>query len=552
MAACDPTDLVRQKVPEPIQDLLQFTPAPKPTRTAAAAVPQIPKLEISQPAADSTLMAGKEVLFQAAITMPPGDTGPPPPPDWTLFKDKENRPIPLGKTPLVRKPLEAGSYKVEVSLNYQNQRVAQTRNFRVIYAVVGTVLTRDGRPVPETEMVLTDLAGKEVLARGKSLPNGKFTVEIPPEGHFLLKPRKKGVGFNPYMKVVSYNKDLTPMPFTGTKSSIGDVRLTASLDSKQPLASLCPLQDGYITYTIQGEMKPIRVEAFLVHVVDDELRRIEFDQEEKPAATENPSSPETSQWLKVKVPEDLKIGAKPVAFRVAVAARDQVDDVVTAEASEEVTVDQSSCFKARLAEAIALQEKGELPRAVAVYDSIDRVFRKLEDPAPLAAVAEKAQFNRGLAHLALAEATTSQDPKYREALGKALSEFSGVLKTRPKDPQALLMRGVVKMLLQNYDSAREDLTSALAIDPQMNVAVELRARGLLATKLRKNLSPALEDLTEAITLDPSNQELRKMRRETLRLIVATENETPSATVDISKIPLGEIAKMVNTASYIRK
>jgi len=551
-AACDPASLIREKVPEPIQEILQFTPRVQPSRGVAASVAQAAKVEIAQPTADSTHLIGQEILFQALVTMPQGDPIPPNQPDWTLFKDKETRPIPLGKGPQLKKPLEAGNYRIELSLDHQNQRLTKTLHFRVIYAIVGTVRTRGGRPIPDTEMVLSDLTGKKDISRVKCGPDGKFTLEAPPERHYLLKPQKQGFGFDPYAKIVAYDKELTPVQFIGTNAAIKDVLLTASQEGREPLTSLCPFQEGYLRFAIEGQMKPTRVEAFLVHVVDNELRRTEFDDVETLASAEVPSSPESPQWLKVKVPGDLRIGAKPVTFRVAVVARDRGEDVITGEAAQEVTVNQSNCLAARLAEAVAFQEKGELPEALARYDSIDRVFRKLEDPAPLAAVAEKAQFNRGVAHLAQGLGTTPHDPKHREALGRALSDFTGVLKNRPKDFQAFLLRGLVKELMQNYDSATEDFTAALALDPKMLPALELRAWGLLAAKVRRNLQPALDDLTEAITLDPSNQVLRKMRRETLKLIAQTRDEKEDATVDTAGVPLGDIEKMVNVAGFIRK
>lgn len=552
VAACDPASLIREKVPEPIQDLLQFTPRPKTPGKVVAGVPQVAKVEIAQPRGDSMHLSGKEILFQGLIAMPQGEQIPPGQPDWTLFKDQENRPIPLGKGLQLKKPLAAGNYRIELSLDYQHQRTTKKLNFRVIYAIVGTLRTRDGQPIPGAELVLSNLVGKDEISRATSAKDGNFVIEAPPEGRYLLEPRKQGVGFDPYMKIVAYDKELTPLQFTGTNSAVKDVLLTASKDGKDPLSSVCPFQEGYLRFAVEGEMKPTRVEAYLVHIDGNELRRVEFDDVERLSSGEAPSSPDAPQWLKVKVPGDLKIGAKPVSFRVAVVARDQQENVITAAAPEEVTVNQSACFAARLAEAVALQEKGDLTQAIALYDSIDRVFKKLEDPAPLAVVAERAQFNRGLAHLAQGLSMPQQDPKYREALGRALSEFSGVLKSRPKDAQALLMRGTVKELMQNHDSARDDFTAALALDPKMYLALELRARALLATKARKNLSPALDDLTEAITLSPSHQELRKTRRETLKLIAATRDDKEDGTVDAAKVPLGEIAKMVNVAEYIRK
>lgn len=551
LAACDPASLIREKVPEPIQEVLQFTTPAKPAQSPTG-VPEGPKVDIAQPAPSGVYPAGKEVLFQAAVTMPGGQNGPPPQLDWTLFKDKEPRPIPVGKGNALKKALDAGNYRVELAVDYQGQRVTQTVTFRVIHAIEGKVLTRDGRPIPETEMLVSDLTGQKVIFRAKCGRDGGFAIEIPPEGHFLLRPQKQGFGFNPYDRIVRYQKDIPPVEFKGLRAEIKDIVLTSSQTDGEALSDLCPLQNAYVKFTIEGEMKPTRMEAFLVHIADNEERRIDLDEVKNPGSGEVPPSVGASQWLQVQAPGDLKVGAKEVTCRLVLAARDERDDVITARAPVDIKVNLSKCFASRLAEAAALQEKGDLAAAITMYDSIDGMHRKLPEPAQLAAIAEKAQFNRGLAHLSRALALTPQDQKYRQDLGKALSEFSSVLKGRKKDAQALLMRGMVREILQDYDSATQDFTSALALEAKTPLALQLRARGLLAAKVKKNLLPALDDLTEAITLDPDNKDLRILRRETLKLMVQSKDEKDSATVDTSKLPLGDIEKIVKPDGYVRR
>jgi uncharacterized protein HemY len=106
--------------------------------------------------------------------------------------------------------------------------------------------------------------------------------------------------------------------------------------------------------------------------------------------------------------------------------------------------------------------------------------------------------------------------------------------------------------MDDRDPARDDFTSVLAQEPRTPLALELRARKLLGTKVKRNLAPALDDLTEAIALDPANEELRKTRRETLKLIVQTQDEGEDATVDTSKLPVSEIRRILKPDGHIRK
>jgi len=551
LAACDPASLIRSKVPKPIQEILQFSKPGKPA-PGAPGVPQGPKASIIQPIPNGIYLFGKEVLFQGAASAPKVPGVPPPQLSWTLYVDKQPQPTALGKGPVVKKALPAGNYRVEAAADFQGQRATQTVTFRVIHALQGKVVTRDGRGIPQIDLVLSDLTGENVISSAKSGPVGGFTIEVPPQGHFLLRPRKQGFGFNPYNRIVVYHKDAQPVQFTGIDSEIKDVLLTGSETGDQALSSLCPLQEGYVRYSITGAMKPTRLEAFLVHIVGNAAQRIELDEVKNAATGDSPSAEAAAKWMKVRVPSDLKIGAKEIRCHLAVVARNDNGDVITARAPGAIKINLLNCFVNRLSEAVALQEKGDLAEAIKMYESIESMYKKLPDPSPLSDIFEKSQFNRGLAHISEALSLTRQDREYREALGSALSEFSSVLKGKRKDAQALLMRGVTKDLLEEYDAAVTDFSAALELEAKSVPVLQLRARALLASKEKRNLSPALDDLTEAISLEPDNQDLRKIRRETLKLIVGARKEKDGTEADTSKLPLGAIDKIVKPDDYVRK
>jgi tetratricopeptide (TPR) repeat protein len=550
VAGCDMETLVKTKVPEPLKNLLSFGPTgPKPAKGPGGA-PLPPKAEIEQPAPNSVHAAGKEVLFRGTAEVP-GQPAAKPDLTWTLFKDKDKQGTLLGKALSAKKALEAGEYRAEFAMTVEGQRVAKSVRFRVVYSVPGKVLAPDGKGLSGTEIILSSLDQQAEIFRTSSGPDGRFSVELPPEGHFLLAPRKKGFSFNPYHKIIQYQKDSAPAEFTSVKGEIKDIRFTSSADSDDVLTSLCPNQLACIKFEMESPEKPDHIEAFLSRIVSnaEDLTQLDHVKGTGDSATDVGSPGRRA--LAVKVPTDLHIGSKEVSYRVLLKVRDQKGSTLSAQAPAAVKVDLPQCLNTSLTEAVSLHLKGELQAAAKAYTQIEEVNKKLEDRAAFVSFMEKVHFDRAVAYIAMARALPEDDPKRREYLGKALSDLTSVLKVRKKDVQALLLRGITKQLMGDPESSLEDFSAALGIEPKGVAVLEYKVRSLLKTKKKKNLVRAVDDLTEAIDLEPGSKHLRKIRSETLKLLAKSQDMGDDATIDTSGAPLGEIARLT-LENYLRK
>jgi tetratricopeptide (TPR) repeat protein len=494
---------------------------------------------------------GKEVIFRGAAEIP-GDPAAKPDLTWTLFKDKAKQGTPLGKGLSAKKALEAGAYRAEFSMMYQGQRVLKNVRFRVVYSVPGKVVASDGKGLAGAEIILSSLDQKNQVFSTASGPDGSFSVELPPEGHFVLAARKVGFSFNPFQRIIRYQKDAAATEFTAVKAALKDIRLTASADSDTALTSLCPDQDACIKFEMETQEKPERVEAFLARIVSNSENLTQLDEVKGTGASISTLGSAGPQVLRIKVPTDLRIGPKEVSYRVVLAVRDEKGTMFSAQGPGEVKVDLPQCLAKFLEEAVALHQKGDLQAATVIYNRIGDINKKLEDPAPFAPYLEKTRFNRAVADIGMAVALPEDDAKRREYLGKALSDLSSVLKVRKKDVQALLLRGITKQIMGDPESSLSDFSAVLSVEPKTGAALEFRAKGLIKTKKKKNLSQAVDDLTEAIDLEPSSKDLRKMRTETLRLVAKSEDEGEEATINISGVPIGEIEKNLSLENYLRK
>jgi len=551
VAGCDLETLVKTKTPGPLKDLLSFGPPPTPGATGPAGMPQPPRSGIVQPAPNSVYQVGKEVVFRGTAEIP-GQPGARPDLTWTLFKDKAQQGTPLGKGLSAKKLLEAGNYRVEFVMTHQGQRMVKSVRFRVVYSVPGRAVTSDGKGLAGAEITLSSLDQKNQVFRTVSGPDGGFTVELPPEGYFLLAPQKKGFSFNPYQRVIRYQKDAAAAEFAAVKAEIKDIRLTSSADSDEALTSLCPNQDACIKFDMQSQDKPQHIEAFLARIVANSENLTQLDQVRETRASAPDLGSPGPQALKIRVPTDLRIGAKEISYRLVLTVRDDKGGLFSVQAPGVVAVDLPQCLAKFLAEAVALHQKGDLQAATKIYTLITDINKKLEDQGPFVPYVEKTRFNRAVADVGMAVPLPEGDAKRREYLGKALSDLSTVLKARKKDVQALLLRGITKQLMGDDESSLQDFSSVLGVEPKTVAALEYRARGLIKTKTKKNLSSAVDDLTEALDLEPGAKDLRKMRSETLKLLAKSQDEGEEATIDTSGVPLGEIEKKLTLENYLRK
>ncbi len=102
--------------------------------------------------------------------------------------------VPLGHGLSVKRKLDPGKYRVEVTLTVKDQKVSQSLNFREALMLSGKVVTTEGSPLPGVDLDLWDL-NDQVVAKAQSGADGKFLLEFPSESTFRLMPSKKEYSF---------------------------------------------------------------------------------------------------------------------------------------------------------------------------------------------------------------------------------------------------------------------------------------------------------------------------------------------------------------------
>ena len=87
-----------------------------------------------------------------------------------------------------------------------------------------------------------------------------------------------------------------------------------------------------------------------------------------------------------------------------------------------------------------------------------------------------------------------------EETGLALRDFTAFIRLRPSDPRGYLGRGQAYFNLKNFTAAIADSDRAVALDPKLGTAYNLRG---MARRSAGNPKLALEDFTQAVTLEPN-------------------------------------------------
>lgn len=585
LAGCDPEDLVHRKVPDPVKGLLTFGPAAGKTTSPGKFKLTDADVIIVSPKANTVFGKGKAVEFIANVKgLEP--SGPSPVEiTWTLY-DERGRPQKIGQRPKEKKELAVGTYKVELAAAYREQKITKTRSFRVALTMNGKITLADKTGLPDAEIVIGEVTGGEPISKTQSGKDGKFFIVFPNEGTFLITPHKEGFSFSPMSSVVKFSQEGALIEFSATKGQIKNIQMTASTDANEPLTVMCPFQNVYVKFDVPSEEKPVRAEVSLVHLDRGMERVIPLEEVRDDPSGLKGFDPE-SPMVRIRVPVYLASGPSVTTYKLRVTAFDQKGVSISADSGTTVKLDLTYCFRDTLSEGAAFQEKGELDEAVKSYNRMQKVYEKVESQAPYASYIQKSTFNRALAYLALALAKrpdketslkytsasgvqVSQEVTDLSLLGKALADLGLVLKAQPRDPEALMVRGLAKQLSGKYDAAQEDYTNALSVDPKRTEARELRIQTYLKSREEKNLLKAVDDFTQALGSAPDKNCLRDGRRETLKLALklleadkkktdraqsdkdSTEKHSKDGDETLAVIPLCELSKTVTLQSLIRK
>ncbi len=549
LISCDPETVIKSKVPESLQELLTFGPS---RVSLKAKQPELSTVEIAAPRNGGAYPVGSDMLFlgKAKLVGDAKQHGP----DlvWKLFPEKAHAGVSLGKGISIRKRLDPGNYRVQVTMTAGGRTVAKTVKFRVVRSMSGKVIAVDGAGLPGTDLNLTNLEGDEVIFSTKSGRGGVFSIEFPSEEPFRLMPRKKGFSFSPVSQIVKFGKKGALPPFKAIKGEISDIRLIESEKGDENVRNICPQQESWLKLRIKFKHKPARVEPFLVQQEDDKERLIPLEDLTDLTDATKEYDPNAPVVMKVRVPAGSTLGISKGSYRLRVKVYDDAGNHFSAEASAPVRMNVAKCFATKFAEGLSLQEQGKLDEAIKAYSVMDDFKKTVEDSRQFSGDMQKAYFNRGIAHLGIAISKKAAEGPILGELNRALIDFNAVLKIHSRDTEALLLRGAVNYMARSYKAALKDLDTDLNINPQMVVARELRAQGLVKSGIKRNLTPAIDDFTDLVDLDTRNDGLRKSRSEALKLLVRSESKSDDSKVDISSIPLRKIDKILNLAKYIRK
>lgn len=548
LAACDPTTLIQDKVPKPIQSLLTFGSPAKGKGSKAT----VASLQLIAPKTNELFSVDREVAFQADFRTDEPKKQQAPQFTWMLFKEPDSKGLKAGTAKSFKKKLEPGNYRVEVTAAYGEQRLVKKSNFRVAFTAPGKVTAPDGAGLPGVEIALTELNSDKVVFRTQTDPKGAFTAEALAEGNFVATPRKKEYSFSPIHEMAKLGPQSTALEFKAVKAEVDKLRLTDQAQEDESLESLCPGQDAYLKLELKTEDKPTRADVFLVVNENGKERLVQLDQVYDTEDQKVSSFSDPKQALHLKAPSVPNLGPLAQSYRLRVTFADAKGNSYSAEASNELKIDINQCFHKRFEQALGFHQKEELEQAVKSYSEAEQFGKTLEQTAQSPGDMPKMYFDRGLAYLGLAFAREAGDAKRLLFLGKALSDFNTVLKSRHKDVDTIFCRGVTNHSAGNYESALKDYTEVLSIEPDVTEAKKLRALAYVKSGVRENLSYAVDDLTDAITNDPTAQNLRKSRSDALKLFVQSTSKRDEQRVDTAAVPLPDMRKELNLMKLVRK
>ena len=483
LIGCDPETVIKSKVPEPLRDFLTFGP---PGATAKGKQPETATVEIVAPKSGSAHPIGKDIIFQARVKLT-GETQPQKLElDLEAFSGKEtHRELPLGKGNSVRKQLDPGRYRAELTMIRDDQTIVKSVNFRVVLSMSGKVIAVDGSGLPGVDIDLMDLEGDKVLSKAQSGRDGVFSVEFPSEDRFRLIPRKNGLSFSPVSQIVKFSREPVQLVFKGIKGEISGIRLTDSEKTEETVGNICPQQEAWLKMSIKCEHKITRLEPFLIHREKDKERLILLDDLTDAADASKGPEPSENTVLKVRIPSGSVLGEPVGSYQLGLRVYDDTGNSFSGEASTPIKMDMMQCFSGKLKEAMSAQEKGNLQEAIKLYSVIVDFGKIVEDPRQFSKDTEKTFFNRGLAHLGIVVPKETGDGPIFGQLGKALMDFNAVLKVHKRDTEALLLRGAVAYLARNYKAAVKDFDTVLSFNPEVAAARELRAQALVKSGIKK-------------------------------------------------------------------
>ncbi|MFH1114233.1 MAG: hypothetical protein V1792_09955 [Pseudomonadota bacterium] len=591
LTGCDPKKMIQQKVPDTVTKAMSSAKEGG-EKGKGEQKDQAARIEITivAPKRNSVYPANKEIEFEAKVEAP-DDMGKKPEVTWKLYRGAAiKKGFQIGRGNRITKKVDAGQYKVSASLSFKNIEKIKTTAFRVANTIEGRITGPDDEALPDAQLVLSNIDDDKPLHQARSGRDGVFSVEVPADGFFKVIPKKEGYNFYPYRGIVKFTDPPVPVNFKGTKAQITDVKITEDSKGKEPLESVCPLQQGYVSFSVKSGLKPVSVETSLVGVKDGKEQFITMEDASDDPTVKAKIHPEGTV-LKLQIPSTMAAGATGTNYRLRVTVQDEKRNQFSAEAPASLGYDILKCFRQALADGVEFQNRGKLEAAAKSYKLLHKLSKKVDDPSQFKTFIDQSTFNRGLAYLAMAE---DKDKNDRETfLALAFSDFEATLRNNESDLDARLFMGLTLQLAGRNTHAEAQYDKVIHQEPHFTGVRELRAlarlkqveedlkeimddvkrfgsddirelftrlerRGLLKRsdtavlksgsaktadrvnvllkavdrlqkQLAQKLQEAVDDFTEAVKSRPDDKNLRQSRRETLKIVHdLQENEADHA------------------------
>ena len=341
--------------------------------------------------------------------------------------------------------------------------------------------------------MVSDIEERESLLEAVSGKDGKFSVEVPADGYYRLQPKREGYSFIPYERIVAFTEPPVQQNFKAAKGIITDIKFNAAPNSEESIESVCPLQQGYVSFVVKSETKPAVAEAFLVTVEDGKERRIMLEDASEVPSHERKIRPEGTV-LKVQVPTAItKSRENQATYRLRLIVRDEKDHSISAEAPEPIDYNIMGCFRKTLARGIARHQEGKYEDAIKSYRLMQKLSQKVNDPSQFRSFVEQSTFNKGLAYLAMAMQKPAKSLDRENMLGRALGDFSTTLARNKSDLDAMLFQGLSFQLAGAYSRALPYYNKVIKQEPRYPGVRELRAQTRLKI-VEEKLKGAKRDL----------------------------------------------------------
>ncbi len=553
VGGCDPEQLVKQKVPDPVKEVLG--PPGTVAKKKKAGRKAVPKkvFEIVSPKHKAVLPDMKEIHFEVDLNLP--DTNPIPDSSiswrWWDMINKVGGQLNTGRSFDFK--VDQGHWAVGCYVTPPGKKkMEKVIEFWVKPSSKGKV-THNGGGLGGVEIKAVPIEGKkEEIGTVVSEKNGEFVTIMPEKDWCMLIPSKPGFSFSPPYSIVRKGGKPSGFEFQAAAAQIKDIRIAEDAAGTGALEFVCPREPAFVRAHVKSQTMVKRLSAYLTPPGLASREPILMGEVLDPPLSERTPDDFSIVTFPVKVPPEAIRDTTRTRFNLRITAWDEKGNAFAAEVPDAVTMDMSKCLAQTFKQAEALQEEGKYTKAAELYGEMEQYQDAMGSRSAFAALMEKMYFNRGLLYLQTAADLPEGDLKRMGYLAKAETDFDRVLEFHIKDDKALLLSGLVDHLKGDQEEAIEAHGRALALNPDLTEAYELRGRAFLASGRKKNLARAVDDFTAVLERNPDRSGLRRARKEALKLELENEDTAAEAELNTQSVPIGNALESVSLKDYRRE